>query len=290
LRPVTPDVIPTARASPGRAIAPVQMGAPAQPDPKKRTTLISADHQGERMPEPAPTQSDPQEGTNDLFVSPRATEPISGDHVAVPSAPGQPRGIANEIVSEVRRLDERAAQLTTDPGVPAGDAKTGAVEAVEVIAHPASFVRRVMAFVVDGLLLAAVDGLVALGLFAIARVPELPEGLNGLDRLAVRVHDSGKLVVAIVVMAVGLAAAYTTLFAVVWSGRTPGRLLTGIRLVDARGSVPGPVRALIRAVFALVSFSFGLSGFWWALFDRRGQTLHDKLCSTFVVRLGPTRT
>ncbi|RYZ38766.1 MAG: RDD family protein, partial [Myxococcaceae bacterium] len=25
-------------------------------------------------------------------------------------------------------------------------------------------------------------------------------------------------------------------------------------------------------------------GFWMALFDRRGQTLHDKLTSTFVVQ------
>ncbi len=35
-----------------------------------------------------------------------------------------------------------------------------------------------------------------------------------------------------------------------------------------------------------VSFVPFLAGFWLALFDRRGQTLHDKLTQTFVVRPG----
>jgi uncharacterized RDD family membrane protein YckC len=164
------------------------------------------------------------------------------------------------------------------------------VEPVEVIAHPASLWRRVLAFSVDAVVLGAVDAVIATGILVIGRAPALPEGLGTLDRFAMRVHDSGKLVAAIAVMSLGLAAAYTTLFAVAWSGRTLGRALTGVRLVDKRGGPPTPIRALIRAFFALVSFGFGLTGFWLALFDSRGQTLHDKLCSTFVVRLGPTRT
>jgi uncharacterized RDD family membrane protein YckC len=55
--------------------------------------------------------------------------------------------------------------------------------------------------------------------------------------------------------------------------------------VDDSGAAPGPARALVRAALALVSFALFLAGFWLALFDRRGQTLHDKLTRTFVVRL-----
>ena len=54
---------------------------------------------------------------------------------------------------------------------------------------------------------------------------------------------------------------------------------------DGRDEEEGPVhRPLIRALFSFVSFGLCLSGFWLALFDRKGQTLHDKLTRTFVVR------
>ncbi|MCA2978043.1 MAG: RDD family protein, partial [Myxococcaceae bacterium] len=84
-----------------------------------------------------------------------------------------------------------------------------------------------------------------------------------------------------------VAFVYTTLFAFLWRGRTPGRLLLGIHLVDATGQAPHAGRALVRAALSLASFGLFLSGFWLALFDRKGQTLHDKLTSTFVVRLKP---
>jgi uncharacterized RDD family membrane protein YckC len=80
-----------------------------------------------------------------------------------------------------------------------------------------------------------------------------------------------------------LAVVYGTAFGV--TGRTPGRLLAGLKLVDKTGLSPTPIRAIFRAVFSLVSVGLFLSGFWLALFDRRSQTLHDKLTSTFVVRL-----
>ena len=78
---------------------------------------------------------------------------------------------------------------------------------------------------------------------------------------------------------------YFTLFEAFWNGRTPGRRTFGIHLVDNSGHAPGPMRALTRAGLSLVSFALFLSGFWLALFDRHGQTLHDKLTRTFVVRL-----
>ena len=84
-----------------------------------------------------------------------------------------------------------------------------------------------------------------------------------------------------------LAAAYATFFAVVWNGSTPGRKLLGLRLVNKEGYSIGFVRALFRSLFSLLSFGLALSGFWWAIIDKRRQTFHDKCTGTFVVQIQP---
>lgn len=67
-------------------------------------------------------------------------------------------------------------------------------------------------------------------------------------------------------------------------GGTPGKLLLGIRVVDAR--TRGPVsfgQALWRGLAcALTLLSLGL-GYLWLLLDPKRQTLHDKLAGTLVV-------
>jgi resuscitation-promoting factor RpfA len=148
------------------------------------------------------------------------------------------------------------------------------VESVEdVVAAPASLWRRVFAWLVD----VAAIGLVVSGFFGAA--------------LAVIGKPSLSLLISVALPALGVvgfvAFVYTTLFAFLWRGRTPGRRLLGIHLVDASGHAPRAGRALVRAALSLASFGLFLSGFWLALFDRKGQTLHDKLTSTFVVRLKP---
>ena len=120
--------------------------------------------------------------------------------------------------------------------------------------------------------------------------PPLPEGVGLLDALAMQVAGAGRLVAAVAVLSAGIAAAYTTLFSVLASGRTPGRLVFGLHLVDKTGSAPSAPRALVRALCALLSAGLGGLGFWAGLFSAESRTLHDKLCSTFVVRLGPSRT
>ena len=79
-----------------------------------------------------------------------------------------------------------------------------------------------------------------------------------------------------------LALAWSWIFVALW-GRTPGMALTGQRLRTLDGPAPGPLTAFLRAVLSLFSASLGLSGFVLALFDPRGQTLHDKLCRCVAV-------
>ena len=121
-------------------------------------------------------------------------------------------------------------------------------------------------------------GVLVLGFLMVAMTVIAPKNLTPLQQLmAIAVPGAA--------LAGVLAFVYTTLFAFLWAGRTPGRRLMGIRLVDVTGHSPGVARSLLRAALSLVSFALCLSGFWLALFDRHGQTLHDKLTRTFVVKL-----
>ncbi len=75
---------------------------------------------------------------------------------------------------------------------------------------------------------------------------------------------------------------YELLGALLW-GRSFGRLLFGVQLVDVSGDAPGLGRALIRAVLSVLSWC---GGFVLTFVDRKGQMLHEKLTATWVVRNG----
>ena len=79
-----------------------------------------------------------------------------------------------------------------------------------------------------------------------------------------------------------LAVAYSWLFAAV-GGRTPGMMLSGLRLRRVDGGRVSPGGALARAALSLLSAP-ALFGFAFALFDARGQALHDKFTGTVLVR------
>jgi uncharacterized RDD family membrane protein YckC len=154
----------------------------------------------------------------------------------------------------------------------------------EIHARPAALWRRIIATVIDAALLAGIVGAYFNVAARVVGAQAEPSGMSGLDALAHQLHAWNALLLPGAVLTLVLGAVYAGAFAVLWGGRTPGRLLTGIRLVDASGYPPGPWRAGVRAILSLFSFILLLGGFWLALFDRRGQTLHDKLTRTFVVQ------
>jgi resuscitation-promoting factor RpfA len=79
-----------------------------------------------------------------------------------------------------------------------------------------------------------------------------------------------------------LAVAWSWVFVALW-GRTPGMAFTGQRLRTLEGRPLGPIAAFARALLAVLSGVLGLFGFLLALFDLRGQTLHDKLCGCVAI-------
>lgn len=174
----------------------------------------------------------------------------------------------------------RTAALRKPPAAAARAAEDGIIE---VHARPAPMWRRAIALAVDS---AAVLAVLALYLWiatAVAGKPKVTQ-LGGLDGWMARAHAYQPVLGPGLLLAVILGVAYGAAFGFLWNGRTLGRRLAGICLVDSSGLAPAPARAIVRAALGAVSLAIFFGGFFLALFDRRGQTLHDKLTRTFVVQ------
>ena len=84
-----------------------------------------------------------------------------------------------------------------------------------------------------------------------------------------------------------LPAAATLLF---WFFRsaTPGKMLIGARIVDARsGAKPGLAQLVVRYLGYFVSIVPFCLGLLWVGWDPRKQGFHDKLARTLVIRRKP---
>jgi uncharacterized RDD family membrane protein YckC len=58
-----------------------------------------------------------------------------------------------------------------------------------------------------------------------------------------------------------------------------------LKLLREDGGRVGVLPALARFFLALLSLAMAGIGVWWALFDARKRTLHDRVCGTVMVRL-----
>jgi uncharacterized RDD family membrane protein YckC len=120
----------------------------------------------------------------------------------------------------------------------------------------ASFFRRLVALLLDGIVLGIVEGIV--------------RALLGQSLGAA--------------VAVVLGIAYYTYFEGSPSGQTVGKRALGIRVVDLDGGGPiGYMRALFRWLGRILSTIVFLLGYFWMLWDPEKQTWHDKIAGSVVV-------
>ncbi len=120
----------------------------------------------------------------------------------------------------------------------------------------ASFGRRFVAMLVDGILLGIVTGVVQAA---------LGRSLGGIASLAIGIAYYGYLE--------GSA-----------SGQTIGKKALGIRVYDLRDGGPiGTSRAILRYFGRILSAIPLLLGYFWMLWDAEKQTWHDKLAGSVVV-------
>ena len=136
----------------------------------------------------------------------------------------------------------------------------------------AGSVRRLMAFVVDSLIISAISSALILGLFGFENLQQVSEASLSAQ------PDWG-----LVFLEYGLPALWVIGFWIAWQA-TPGKLLFDCQLVDARSlERPRMSQLVIRYLGYFASaLPLGL-GFAWALIDRRNQAWHDKLADTLVI-------
>lgn len=131
------------------------------------------------------------------------------------------------------------------------------------------FGPRLMALLLDSLLMTVFGGLLALLLF-------------GPTRTGVPMEHSHDALLSSLLQALVVVGLWTRL------GATPGKLLMNCRVVDAAsGQPPSLGQAVLRYLgYILSALPLGL-GFLWVIWDRRRQGWHDKLARTLVVEDSP---
>jgi uncharacterized RDD family membrane protein YckC len=132
---------------------------------------------------------------------------------------------------------------------------------------PAPFLVRIAAMIYESLLVTAVVFVAALPFLYLVGTAE-----SGWVRHVFQLY------------LLGILFAYFSAF---WlrSGQTLAMKTWRIRLVNADGGPPTLRQALLRFVLALLGLLLAGAGFWWALFDRDRQFLHDRIVGTRLIRV-----
>lgn len=212
-----------------------------------------------------------------LFGSPMPDdEPL----ITRPSAPRQPLAVRRATPEVPRQRPEQPRTQSLDLGIDDGSpwpARPAIVTAKGSQAdrwststgEPAGIGARLLAVVVDVLILAAIDAVVVYFTLQICGVT--------LDDFGIL--PKGPLIAFLLVQNVGYLVAFTA------GGQTLGKMAAGIRVVrDEPGSPLDLGHAFLRELMWLVLAVPAGLGFLPALFSRDRRGLHDRFAGTRVVR------
>jgi uncharacterized RDD family membrane protein YckC len=172
----------------------------------------------------------------------------------------------------------------TRPQLPPSQAYQARAELVKDL-HYASVVARLVAYFIDGLILAIPLVIGKLALLAFAQSPSLTPPPGPTDQI---VDPNGDLDIAtdlgIIVL---FMIARWLYFALQESGRaqaTLGKRAMGLKVADLKGERIRFVRASIRYFGGFLSLCTFFIGYLMAGFTARRQTLHDIVAQTVVIR------
>ena len=127
---------------------------------------------------------------------------------------------------------------------------------MEVAMNYAGFWRRLVAVIIDGVILGAITGV----LMAIFGAQQAASWLGSIIGI------------------IYIIGFWT------WRGQTPGKMVMGIKIIKTDGSPIGIGRAILRYVGYLVSTIIICIGYLMIAWDSKKQGLHDKIAGTYVVK------
>ena len=103
-------------------------------------------------------------------------------------------------------------------------------------------------------------------------------------RFIAPIMPSGRFIMIFISVSWFIKIAYLVAFWA-WRGQTPGKMLTGIKIIRTDSSPITWQYALLRYLGYIISTITLFIGFIWIAFDDRKQGLHDKIADTYVVKL-----
>jgi uncharacterized RDD family membrane protein YckC len=217
-----------------------------------------------------------------VAVGKMAQEPAVRDLVTQ-----QGTGMAAEIIDAVRmaagnadaRWERRTRRVLGRPQVVPAPAVPGVGPSV---ARPAGFVSRLLAFVLDVVI-------VTLGAVLLGATISLVLNFFGLGAQQLRAGSPSQILQLIRTLTVVLSLLAVALFVplyyiVFWhlTGATLGKRVLGLRIVHNGHSISWS-RGLLRYIGYFLSALALFVGFFWVLGDRRREGWHDKLAKTQVI-------
>jgi len=134
----------------------------------------------------------------------------------------------------------------------------------------AGIISRAAAFVVDALLTVLGMLICSVGWGLVHAV------FTGTFDTGTRLAPAAVLAVSPLVFGLYCAIGWTL------TGRTVGKALLGLRVVDRSGAHPSAMRSIVRALGYIVSSIFWV-GFIWIAVDPKREGFHDKIARTRVV-------
>jgi uncharacterized RDD family membrane protein YckC len=172
--------------------------------------------------------------------------------------------------------------------------KTSASATPSLKDQPAGYVSRLVAFIVDALL-------VSISFVFTGWVVDSLRSIMGIqisfDQISGPISDLPGILPALPSWQfIGLSLSGTTVFAIFcllffWTvgGKTPGKALMGLQVVASGGRRVSFFRSVLRLIGYGLSTVFLYVGFLWIIVDRQSRAWHDHLAGTRVIYVWEAR-
>jgi uncharacterized RDD family membrane protein YckC len=224
-------------------------------------------------PDPQPVEPAPPDPPP-VQPAPPAPPP-SASSAAAPQAAAAPPPAATLPAATPPQAGQTAGPAAAPAGWQPDPVPLGPAPGVEFAGYGA----RLVAYIIDGLILGVVISVLTLVIVAILAAGFVDDG---------DVNSAGSVLFTVILTVVILVLSLLY-FPYFWqkSGRTPGMSAFGIRVVrDADGGPLGWGSAILRYLgFFIDSIVFGLPiGFLWVFYDKRRRAWHDLIGGTVVIK------